>query len=302
MRALLCLSALLLGSCGYVGDPLPPALNIPVAPEDFQAIQLGDRIVLQFRQSLLTTEGLALEKLGSPQVEAAGEVFEVTGAQAGAVRFELPASKWIGKAVGVRVRANSGKGRYSDWSPAITMNIVPPLAAPKQVSAQSTAEGVTIRWEDAAAGQKWVVTRSSKGGEVRLNVETVPFTDREALLGGEYTYRVQARLGTALSPPSEPVTHVHVDRAAPEAPARLSAARDENAVELTWAPSASPDATGYRIYRRSGDAPWGVLADAVNLPVYTDRTAEAGRSYEYAVSALDRSGNESLKSNTATVN
>lgn len=44
--------------CGYVGDPMPPALNIPMRVIDLNAEQVGARMKLRFTIPDLTTEKL----------------------------------------------------------------------------------------------------------------------------------------------------------------------------------------------------------------------------------------------------
>ena len=57
MRRVPLILALLVTGCGYVGDPLPPALNIPVPVADLNAVQRGDQIIIQFTVPQMTTEG-----------------------------------------------------------------------------------------------------------------------------------------------------------------------------------------------------------------------------------------------------
>jgi fibronectin type 3 domain-containing protein len=64
-----------------------------------------------------------------------------------------------------------------------------------------------------------------------------------------------------------------------------------NANELSWERSTEADLKHYRVFRDGQ-----LLADAVEVPAYTDRTAESGKKYSYAVSAVDTYGNESPKS------
>jgi fibronectin type 3 domain-containing protein len=42
-----------------------------------------------------------------------------------------------------------------------------------------------------------------------------------------------------------------------------------------------------------GDGPWQKLADVNTVPSYSDATVEHGKTYHYAVSAFDKTGNES---------
>src|ERR1035438_1387784 len=53
--------ALLLTGCGYVGEPLPPALRRPVLVNDLAAVQVGSNIVIQFTIPKITTEDLPIK-------------------------------------------------------------------------------------------------------------------------------------------------------------------------------------------------------------------------------------------------
>ncbi|MCP5117742.1 MAG: hypothetical protein GY953_43525, partial [bacterium] len=112
-------AALLLGSCGYVGDPMPPALKIPVKIETLAAVQRGDRIIVQFVAPDMTTEGMVLDKLGgidlrigpgpnpwrqSTWEESAKRVAVEDDTEPGAVRAETPAAEWEGREVIIGVR------------------------------------------------------------------------------------------------------------------------------------------------------------------------------------------------------
>ncbi|HEY3744185.1 MAG TPA: hypothetical protein VGL53_30275 [Bryobacteraceae bacterium] len=50
--------AVVLGGCGYVGYPLPPAINIPVPVTNLRAAQVGDQMIVEFTEPLHTTAGL----------------------------------------------------------------------------------------------------------------------------------------------------------------------------------------------------------------------------------------------------
>ncbi|MGI8990660.1 MAG: hypothetical protein ACR2I2_13915, partial [Bryobacteraceae bacterium] len=40
--------ALTLANCGYIGETLPPALNLPVRIADLAAVERGSNIIIQF--------------------------------------------------------------------------------------------------------------------------------------------------------------------------------------------------------------------------------------------------------------
>lgn len=70
-------------------------------------------------------------------------------------------------------------------------------------------------------------------------------------------------------------------------------------VSLSWKPSKSPDVVGYNIYRseqkRGG---YSKLNDSLDpFTNYADQTVQGGKTYYYATTAVDSSGNESRRSN-----
>ena len=61
--------------------------------------------------------------------------------------------------------------------------------------------------------------------------------------------------------------------------------------------------TRFKVFGQPGVArdPFEKLEDAVQLPAYSDRKVEAGKTYRYQISAIDQSGNESARSQPVTV-
>src|SRR5262249_45012866 len=55
----------LLAACGYVGNPLPPTLDIPQPISDLRVAEYGEKILVEFTVPPLTTEGLALKSIRS---------------------------------------------------------------------------------------------------------------------------------------------------------------------------------------------------------------------------------------------
>ena len=55
------------------------------------------------------------------------------------------------------------------------------------------------------------------------------------------------------------------------------------------------DLNGYRVYRAEGNGAMEKIADVAAVPSYSDRKVEHGKTYHYAVSALDKTGNESAR-------
>ena len=132
-RGVLLAAALSLCGCGYVGDPLPPALNIPEKVTDLRAVQRGDRILIDFTIPQLTTEGLPIRKLGGVELQIGSESVPVQSTS-GTVHEVVPAGKWYGSEVVVAVRLLNSGGRPSEWSNRVTITVTQPLAAPAYLS------------------------------------------------------------------------------------------------------------------------------------------------------------------------
>src|SRR5205807_1962265 len=111
--------------CGFVGEPLPPLLNIPRPVTDLAAVQRGSKIIVQFTLPQLTTEGVAIKppvhwdlRMGEPgtgdfrtedwavRARSPGEAH----VENGHVSYEIPAAPWIGKDVVLGVRVQGAKG------------------------------------------------------------------------------------------------------------------------------------------------------------------------------------------------
>jgi fibronectin type 3 domain-containing protein len=87
-----------------------------------------------------------------------------------------------------------------------------------------------------------------------------------------------------------------VDTFPPAAPAGLHATIGPASIELSWDPNGESDVAGYRVYRSAGGGAFGKIADVGIAPSYSDRTVKKDTAYRYQVSAVDRAGNESTRS------
>jgi hypothetical protein len=314
------MAATLCSSCGYVGEPLPPALRIPQRVADLSAIERGGQIFLQFTLPTHTTESLDIRKpvrieLG---VGPAGRPFDLKTWQAGAkiipdipddqgaVKYHLPADEWIGKDIVLAVRIFGANGRTAGWSNPLTLSVVPPLAAPNHLQATDVREGVRLSWQGDAARYR-IYRRTGEETKAQAIGETgLPeYTDNTTVYGTPYNYSVEAfrtegDIHVVSNLPAE-VTIVTHDTYAPAAPAGVVAVPSIGSIELMWDRSAAPDLAGYRVYRALGDGPFDKLADTREAPSYSDRSVAAGRSYRYAIAAFDKLGNESEKSAPVTV-
>jgi hypothetical protein len=310
------LSLALAGGCGYIGEPMNPLLNIPAPVADLSAVERGPEIILQFTPPRLTTEGVALKKparielrvgpsVGGPfnadQWAANAKLLEVPS-QAETVNLEIPAADWIGKEVFFGVKAIGENGRDAGWSNFAIVTVLPPLAPVAQLHAEAVSTGVRLTW-DSTAGAFRVFRRSEKE-ETPVPVATSDrpeWIDTATEYGKTYRYSVQAIAKTANkdveSPMSGEFAITPKDAFAPAIPAGLTAVTGTESIELSWERNSEPDFAVYRVYRSIGDAPLERIAET-EAPTYSDRKVESGKVYRYAISAVDKAGNESQKTQT----
>jgi hypothetical protein len=316
MRAYLAVMATLaLAGCGYVGDPLPPALKVPKPVTDLAARQVGASVLVEFTIPDRTLEELPLAELGGVEAKVglgatpfdaaawsgAARTLDVDARKPGKVTAKFPVADWAEKEVVLGVRLASTKMRVSPWSNFVVLRVVPSIETPKNVRAMATPSGVALDWTDLAARRdvEWRVFRKSESDAepVELaNVKEARHVDTGAEFEKSYSYTVVGYSGTALSEVSEPVTITPVDQFAPAVPTGLSALAGPAAVQLSWERNAETDLAGYRIYRAEADGEFKRIAEQSTSANFRDPDVKSGQRYRYAVSAVDKKGNESPKS------
>lgn len=287
--------------CGYVGDPMPPLLNIPQPPADVTLSQRGDQLVVEFTAPTLTTEGVEIKK--APRYEIRVGDTELTAAALDTrIRASTPAAPLIGRAITARARAISANGRDAGWSTSPLLTVLPPVAAPAAVVAANDAQGVRVTWQSGAPAFR-VFRRAPAEEKLTFlaDAKSPEFIDRSTEYGRVYEYQVIAVTGAAESDPSAIVRATTKDDFPPSVPAGLTAAAGIDSIELVWTPSPESDVAGYRVHRAEGDGPFARVGDIQPSPTFTDRTIAAGKTYRYAVSSIDRTGNESARGEAVEV-
>jgi hypothetical protein len=323
-------AALLMAGCGYVGDPLPPLANIPSRVSDLAALQRGSRVIVQFTVPASTTEGHPIPKplhldlragtaaqfeanqwaAGARQIppaEMAGGCGTKTGPEAcSTARYEIPAADWTGKEVIFGVRAVAGNGKHSDWSNFVVVPVVAPPEKPAGIAPAATPQGVRLTWQ--AHGKDFRVFRKTgdSGYAPVANVQTPEWTDTATEFGTRYTYMVQGIVKLdngkeAESDLSDEASIVPRDIFPPAVPKGVQASSAPNSIELNWERNTEEDLHGYRVYRAEGNGALEKIADVSVAPSYSDRKVEHGKTYRYAVAAVDQTGNESPRSEPVTV-
>lgn len=215
--------------------------------------------------------------------------------------------------------------RSAGLSNQVQVPLAPTLPPPADLSAKVTADGVLLSFtsvlhEPPAPELRYTcrVYREEQGSATPvLLAELQPatsvqtqFLDRS--LEWQKTYRYWVAVVTQVQRDgrtegqvegdnSAPVTIFANDVFPPAVPAGLqavfSSVGQQPFVDLTWAPNTDSDLAGYNLYRREDNGPWTRVNSAlVPTPAYRDGDVAAGRTYFYAVTAVDVRGNESSRS------
>jgi hypothetical protein len=307
MRGLLVAAAMGLAGCGYVGDPLPPALKIPKPVADLTVAQVGQYLEVRFTPPAQTMEDLDIDKIGAVELKISenwAEGGKDIAVAPDAKEAKVAVSDWAGKEVALGVRVANAKMRYSPWSNVVRLKVEPVVAKPAEVKAEATAAGVLVQWEaPEQPGVEWKVYRlgNVKGvvDKERVEMGRVKerrFTDTGAEYGGSYRYTVEGVLGAAISETSEGAEIVPVDKFAPSVPQGLTALGGATAVQLSWERGTEPDLAFYRVYRAEGNGDFALLEAQQTTATYSDAKVRSGVRFRYAISAVDRANNESAKS------
>jgi len=327
-KSILILSSVMLAlACGKIGPLQPPAPRGPLPAQDVEARQFGDRVEIALTvpeprgggpsQAVQTTEVLrvAYPPGRTPPEEpdairVRGDVVLSVEAPYGKSGERLVladlsvaelADRGIGWTLRYGVRVRDQRGRPSPLVVAKDLTTVKPVAAPRALTGQASADGVRLTWEAAegTTGSTYNVYRGPLNGnfsERPLNVQ--PLTtqdDLDTTIEAGTTYRYVVRAVAAEGPPYRESLNSNVavvnasDRFAPAPPTGLVAVQEGKAVRLFWNPGPENDIDGYRVYRRSGDAGFTPVDTAiVRQPSFLDAGVAAGTVVSYRVTAVDR--------------
>ncbi len=285
------------------------------------AVERGNEIQVSFSTPGLTTDFLQIKKLSAIELRAGPAVtpFDPAKWEATSKRYdlaslptisvddpqpvplkkEIPVSDWQGQKIAVSVRtAVRTEKRFSQWSAPVTLEVIEPLHPPK-VSAEATRDGYKLTWAEERPGLRYEVLRQARGQATADSVgvaEKPEYVDTTSQWDVPYTYFVVAKKEAAESLRSDGVPVDHPDTFPPSVPAGVTVLAGPESVELTWSRSPEPDLKAYKIYRAEGNGPLEPLGEPVNLPTFSDRKVEHGKTYRYAISAIDVKNNESEKS------
>ena len=226
-----------------------------------------------------------------------------------------------GRVYAYRVVALGINGDAAPPSPEVRTAPLLSLAPPRTLKAIGGEQSVELSWEAVSTRSDGsffsgfigynVYRRDEAGayGESPLNKEplrTTSYKDSLAQNDKTYFYTVRAVDSPAL-PWKESLDAAEAaatprNVTPPERPTGLTVVPGVGRVFLTWNENKEGDMAGYYIYRstKSGQGQERLNDKPLARTTYSDETVVPGRSYYYAVTAVDRSGNESRPSKEQT--
>jgi hypothetical protein len=253
------------------------------------------------------------------EFEAAGKLLQrFSGADLQAavagdrLQFQLPLAEPLPATPAATIYAvRSVKGaETSAFSNRVTLVAREPMAPPRNLTVEPSADGIRVAWESDPGAQSFdVFRRDAQNKAYGPPIARVPggersHLDKGAAFGGRYIYTVRAVANLeplVLSDPAGEREVGYEDRFAPPVPGNLIALGERGTVRLRWDTSAAPDLRGYLVFRRDPGRDFvRITPEPIAATEFTDRGLSSGLTFEYVVLAVDKSGNESQRSAPAS--
>jgi hypothetical protein len=303
--------SVLLAGCGSIGEPLYPALHIPMRVADLTVVERGDSLAITFTIPPQTVEGLPLKEIGGVElrvgagpsngwnvdewVKTSTRVDVPTPENPGPVGATVPVSKFIGSEVVVAVRVTNPKGRDAGWSDTKIFDVKPPLADPTNFHVVADPKGVALTWSASGPSQFRIYRKTEQQQKpVLLATATEPnYVDISAEYGKTYQYSLQAVRDNIESNVVGPETITPIDIFPPAVPSGLTASIGIGAVELAWNRNTESDFKEYRVLRSDEGGPFVEIVRGLDAPIYSDHNIQAGKHYRYEVLSVDQDGHAS---------
>lgn len=313
-----------------VTAPVPPSLKLPQPVTNLAAQRTGDEVALRWTMPRRATDKVPL--VGPQRAEICRRVqtgscdilthLSIAPGALADFTDHLPAALTTGTPrllTYIVLLQNHAGQKAGPSNAAVTASgpAPPPLTG---LTARASARGVILSWLptnlrglvrihrllDERPGKRNGRIPDSETLEVS-GPDTGHALDASAVLDHTYTYTAQriarftpdGHVVEVAGLPGGPVTIDARDVFPPAVPRGLQAVPDAQAgaVDLSWLPDTAADLAGYIVYRREAGSQWErISSPGLMAPAFRDMNARPGRTYQYAVSAVDHDGNQSARS------
>jgi hypothetical protein len=216
--------------------------------------------------------------------------------------------------------------RSAGLSNQVQVALAPTMPPPTNIDAQLTSDGVLLTWACASlpiesANLRYVyrIHRRSldTGADAKLTDESCPggrYEDHSIEWQKNYEYRIgvvtfatsnSSDVAIIEGDDSPPIRVFTNDTFPPATPTGLQAVYSGPGqppfIDLVWAPDTDADLAGYNVYRQEdGGQLSKINSELVKSPAFRDTDVSPGKTYVYAVSAVDLRDNESTRSEQAS--
>ncbi len=177
------------------------------------------------------------------------------------------------------------------------------LLTPKLKSVSCDKKGVSIKWGESAGADRYIVYRRTYNAKTKKwsgwtriadDILGTSYVDKTAKSGTYYIYTIKAE-----AKESSRRTYSGYDKNGLKlyflaTPSMKSATSTKTGVKLQWTKVGG--ATGYKVYRKTGNNPWGeaiATVKGISNTTYVDKTAKKGVTYTYTVRAYNGSNKSS---------
>jgi fibronectin type 3 domain-containing protein/predicted small lipoprotein YifL len=229
--------------------------------------------------------------------------------------YELTGKDFTQRSLAFGLIVKDRKKRKSAFSDVISIEPKIISLPPKVIKAAVFKDRIEITWNppekniDQSSPPNFkgynIYKQGDEGSARLLNSQLVKerkYNDKDILLGEVYHYFLRAVASD--SPPlaesdsSDVIEVLAKDTFAPAVPSGLVSIAAEDFISISWDANLEKDLAGYRVWRKmEGEDKYILLTpQPVQENAFNDTNVEKNKRYYYAVSAQDRSGNESPKS------
>jgi len=234
------------------------------------------------------------------------------------MQFVYPLDKdFVSKKYLFSLRVKDIRRRKSLYSTPISFEAKMLSNPPLNFNAEVFADKILLQWDPPGenidlstpplvAGYN-VFRAAGKSKAVRLNpvlIKGRTYEDKTFDFGTTYSYLV--RVSSSESSPYQESEDSEVfeispkDTFAPAPPKGVVLVMGPDILSLSWDANQESDLGGYRVWKRAeGESEFAALMKEPILEnTYTDTSVEKNIRYYYAITSMDKAGNESQKSNT----
>jgi len=310
----------LVEGCGVKAPPIPPDVVVPEPISDLQGrVREGDLYLrwsvprenmdgskpvdlVSFRILRRDEKGGCIDCPGEFKVRA-----DLDLRRKDEYRQEQDIMSWKDKDLeqGIlyiyKVRSINHWGYASPASNEVVIQWGLPPPPPSSLNGEGRDGAVMLSWEPAEGANGYNIYRRQKDEPLSLDpVNKTPEKKERYLDEGlqnekKYLYVVRGVRFCGETDvegkSSAEITAIPVDITPPSPPIGLIAISQDKGIELDWFPNEEPDLLGYSVYRQEipGKDFHKISTEAVEESRFLDLSAERGKSYYFAVTAIDNS-------------